>query len=194
VSTFRTVYGSHPLHLLTLVAGFALFAYVIVTLGVPALWNTRTWWQSIVVWFAAAVIVHDLVLFPLYALADRTLALSQRIAAPVPILNYLRVPLLGSALTFAVFAPGILRQGAPAYAAATGQTQDPYLGRWLLLVAAMFALSAAAYAVRLVRTRRSATAPPTSRAPDARPDASPSSPTPPHRPAPPHSPPPPTPT
>jgi hypothetical protein len=192
--TFRAVYGSHPLHLLTLIAGFALCGYVVATLGVAALWNPRTWWQSIVVWFAAAVLLHDLVLYPLYALVDRTLTLSQRIPVPVPLLNHLRVPLLGSALTFAVFYPGILRQGAPTYAAATGQTQDPYLGRWLLLVAAMFALSAAAYAVRLVRVRRAATAPPTSRAPDARPDADLSSPTPPLRPASPHSPPPPTPT
>ncbi|WP_157546311.1 hypothetical protein [Mycobacterium sp. IS-1742] len=190
---FRTVYGSHPLHLLTLIAGFALFGYTVATIGLAALWNPRTWWQSIVVWFAAAVILHDLVLFPLYALVDRILTLSQRISAPVPALNHLRVPALGAALTFVVFSPGILRQGAPAYTAATGQTQEPYLGRWLLLVAAMFALSAAAYAVRLGRTRR-ATARPTSRAPGARPDAGPSSSTPPPRPAQPHSPPPPTPT
>ena len=71
---FRTVYGSHPLHLLVLIAGFALFGAVIATLGVSALWNPTTWWQSIAVWFAAAVIVHDLVLFPVYALADRVLA------------------------------------------------------------------------------------------------------------------------
>jgi hypothetical protein len=191
---FRAVYGSHPLHLLTLSAGFALFGYAVATLGVAALWNPRTWWQSIVVWFAAAVILHDLVLFPLYALVDRILSLSQRLPVPVPVLNHLRVPALGAALTFAVFSPGILRQGAPAYAAATGQTQAPYLGRWLLLVAAMFALSAATYAVRLATCRRSATAPPTSLAPDARRDADPSSPTPPLRPAQPRNPPPPTPT
>lgn len=191
---FRTVYGSHPLHLLTLIAGFALLGYAVATVGVAALWNPRTWWQSIVVWFAAAVILHDLVLFPLYALVDRILVLSQRIPAPVPVLNHLRVPLLGAALTFAVFSPGILRQGAPAYTAATGQTQEPYLGRWLLLVAAMFAVSAAAYAVRLASTRRSATAPPASRAPDGRRDADPSSPTPLLPPAQQRNPPPPTPT
>lgn len=161
MTTFRRIYGSHPLHLLTLLAGLALFGYTVVTLGFPALWNSRTWWQSIVVWFAAAVIVHDLVLFPLYALADRILALSQHLSAPVPPLNYLRMPALGSALTFAVFSPGILEQGAPAYTAATGLTQQPYLGRWLLLVAAMFAVSAAVYAAQSVRARRSPTARPT---------------------------------
>lgn len=157
MTTFRGIYGSHPLHLLTLFAGLALFGYTVVTLGFPALWNARTWWQSILVWFPAAVIVHDLVLFPLYALADRFLALTQHLSAPVSPLNYLRVPALGSALTFAVFSPGILEQGAPTYTAATGLTQQPYLGRWLLLVAAMFAVSAAAYAVQTVRTRRGPT-------------------------------------
>ncbi|MCV7416640.1 hypothetical protein [Mycolicibacterium litorale] len=143
-----------------MIAGFALCGYVITTLGPAALWNPRTWWQSIVVWFAAAVVVHDLVLYPLYTLADRILGLSRRIPVRVPLLNHLRVPALATALTFVVFAPGILRQGAPTYTAATGLTQEPFLGRWLLLVAAMFATSAAVYAVRLARARRSATAPP----------------------------------
>lgn len=194
MAVFRRVYGAHPLHLLTLIAGFALFGYAIVTLGFSALWNPRTWWQSIAVWFAAAVVAHDLVLFPLYALTDRILMLSQRIPTPVPVLNHLRVPLLGAALTFVVFSPGILQQGAPAYTAATGLTQEPYLGRWLLLVAAMFTLSAALYAVRLGRPRQSATVSPASRVSDARRDADPSSPTPPPPPARPHNPPPPTPT
>lgn len=191
---FRRVYGSPPLHLLTVVAGFALLGYVITTMGVSALWNPGTWWQSIVVWFAAAVIGHDLVLYPLYALTDRILALSQRIAVPVPLLNHLRVPALGAALTFLVFAPGILRQGGPTFTAATGLTQEPFLGRWLLLVAAMFAVSAAVYAIRLARTPRPATAPPTSRAPAARPDAAPSSPGRPPEPTRAHSRPPPKPS
>lgn len=145
---FRRLYGSHPLHLLTLIAGFALAGYVIATVGPAALWNTRTWWQSILVWFAAAVVVHDLLLFPAYALVDRLLSSTRRIAVPVPVLNYVRVPALASALTFIVFLPGIIEQGAPAYVAATGQTQEPFLGRWLALTAALFAVSAVVYAAR----------------------------------------------
>ena len=72
-TSFRRIYGSHPLHLLTLVAGFALVGYVVATIKPAALWNPHTWWQSIIVWFAAAIIAHDLVLFPVYALADRLL-------------------------------------------------------------------------------------------------------------------------
>ena len=159
LTRFRTVYGSHPLHLLTLIAGLALFGYVLATIKPATLWNPNTWWQSIVVWFAAAVIAHDLVLFPVYAVVDRILLAGSRIRPPrnetsVPMLNYLRVPALGAGLTLLMFLPGIIEQGAPTYAAATGQTQEPFLGRWLLLTAAMFATSAALYAVRLVLARR----------------------------------------
>ncbi len=154
LTRFRGVYGSHPLHLLTLIAGFALFGYVLATIGPQALWNPHTWWQSIAVWFAAAIIAHDLVLFPIYALVDRMLLLSWRIPMPVRALNYIRVPALASALTLLVFLPGIIEQGAPTYQAATGQTQEPFLGRWLLLTAALFTISAVAYATRLALARR----------------------------------------
>jgi len=155
---FRAVYGSHPLHLLTLVAGFALFGYVIATIKPTTLWNTNVWWQSILVWFAAAIIAHDLVLFPIYALIDRILVAGSRLRprakASVSALNYVRIPAMGAALTLLVFLPGIIEQGAPAYTAATGQTQEPFLGRWLMLTAAMFAVSAVLYGVRLAAARR----------------------------------------
>jgi hypothetical protein len=160
VARFRAVYGSHPLHLLTLIAGFALLGYVLTTIKPVTLWNTHTWWQSIIVWFAAAIIAHDLILFPVYALLDRILLTTTRepahsgSAAKVPVLNYVRVPAMGAGLTLLVFLPGIIKQGAPTYVAATGQTQDPYLGRWLMFTAAMFAVSAACYGVRLLLAQR----------------------------------------
>lgn len=160
---FRAVYGSNALHLLTLIAGFALFGYVLATVKPVTLWNPNVWWRSILVWFAAAIIAHDLVLFPIYALVDRILVAGSHIRphhhAAVPVLNYVRVPALGAALTLLVFLPGIIEQGGPAYTAATGQTQEPFLGRWLLLTAAMFATSAVLYVVRLALARR-ATRPP----------------------------------
>jgi hypothetical protein len=159
LARFREVYGSHPLHLLTLIAGFALFGYVLATIKPVTLWNPNTWWQSIAVWFAVAIIAHDLVLFPLYALADRILLSdshlrSRRGDARVPLLNYVRVPALASGLSLLVFLPGIIEQGAPTYLAATGQTQEPFLGRWLLLTAAVFAISAGVYAIRLMLARK----------------------------------------
>jgi hypothetical protein len=161
---FRAVYGSNPWHLLTLIAGFAFFGYVLATIKPVTLWNPNTWWQSILVWFAAAIIAHDLVLFPIYAALDRVLYAGSRFRRPqrvssVPVLNYLRVPALGAGLTLLVFLPGIIKQGAPTYVTATGQTQDPFLGRWLLLTAAMFAISAVLYGIRLATTRRAGAEP-----------------------------------
>ena len=152
-TAFHDVYGSYPLHLLTMAAGFALLGYVVATVKPMTLWNPHSWWQSIAVWFAAAVIAHDLVLFPIYALAARILwarAGRRRVRRlPVSVRNYLRIPALGSGLTLLVFLPGIIGQGASTYLAATGQTQQPFLGRWLLLTAAMFATSATVYLLRL---------------------------------------------
>ncbi|GAB7067015.1 hypothetical protein H7J06_20855 [Mycobacterium hodleri] len=158
MTVFRRLYGDHVLHLLVLLAALALGAYTISVLGVDQLFNPRVWWQSIAVWFAVAVIGHDLILFPLYALAERLLPKARRPADPattrrVPIVNYLRMPTLATALTFAMFLPGIVEQGAFTYTAATGLTQEPYLARWLLLVAGFYLVSAACYLVRSVTTR-----------------------------------------
>lgn len=152
---FARLYGSRPLHLLTLIAGFALLGYVVATVKPGALWNPHVWWQSIIVWFAAAIVAHDLVLFPVYALADGLLSRGVARLPPVrvPVLNHIRVPALGAGLTLLVFLPGIIEQGGPTYTAATGQTQDPFLGRWLLLTAVLFGVSAAIYAIRLAMAR-----------------------------------------
>ena len=160
ITRFTAFYGDNQLHLLGTVAAWALAGYVVTVLGPQALWNPFVWWQSIAVWFLAAIIAHDLVLFPLYALADRsvTAALaavrgrrkvpSPRIPRASP-LNYLRVPTLAAGLSLLLFFPGIIQQGQLSYVAATGQDQQPFFGRWLLLVAAVYGLSALAYAARL---------------------------------------------
>lgn len=148
----RGFYGEHPLHLLVLAACFAL-AGVAATHVV-----TDRLWPLMLIWFLAAVVAHDFVLFPVYALVDISatsvlgaLRRHRRHGGPsrVPVLNYLRIPTLGAALTFVLFLPGIIQQGAVTYHAATGQTQAPYLARWLLLIAVMYAVSAVVYAIRL---------------------------------------------
>ncbi len=164
LARFTAFYGSNPLHLMGTIAALALAGYVVTVLGPQALWNHRVWWQSIGVWFVAAVIAHDLILFPLYALADRSLggalaAVRGRCARPAPRvspLNYLRVPTLATGLSLLLFFPGIIQQGQSSYFAATGQNQQPFYGRWLLLVAALYGLSALTYAVRLGVTGRRA--------------------------------------
>ena len=78
---FWRLYGAHPVHLVVLVAALALTAHTISVLGVDALFNPTVWWQSIVVWFAVAIIAYDLILFPLYALGDRLLPAARRTTA-----------------------------------------------------------------------------------------------------------------
>jgi hypothetical protein len=159
---FRRIYGANPLHLLVLVACFALVGYVISLLGTEQLWNPNVWWQSIGVWFVGAIVLHDMVLFPVYALADRSLGAGWRAVtgrAPkgtpvVPPVNYIRVPVMATALLFLLFFPGIIRQGKNSYLRATGLTQQPFLDRWLLLTAAFFGVSALLYGVRTVMVRR----------------------------------------
>ena len=60
-------YGASPLHLLTMVGSFALAGYAAVQLLPLDVFG-------IALWFAGAVIGHDLLLMPLYTLADRSAA------------------------------------------------------------------------------------------------------------------------
>jgi hypothetical protein len=159
---FTRMYGAHPLHLLALLTCFAFVGYVINTVGVHELWSGHTWWQTILVWFVGAIVLHDLLLFPLYTVAHHSLGAGWRAVkgrlpathARVASINYIRTPLLASALLFAVYVPGIIEQGGSTYRRATGLTQQPFLGRYLLLIAALFAISAVAYAIRTWRTIR----------------------------------------
>lgn len=116
------------------------------------------------VWFVAAVVAHDLILYPLAAAVDRVLVVVAGIGGRLrpavrrAIVNHVRVPTLGTALLFLVYLPGILRLGDGAFTRATGLTQEPYLRRWLLVSAAMFAASGLLAAARLTlhRARRRA--------------------------------------
>lgn len=160
-AVFRRLYGERLLHLIILLAALALTAYAISVLGVDALYNPKVWWQSIGVWFAVAVIGHDLVLFPLYALADRLLPRRRprRDADAddprrVPPTNYVRMPTMAAGLTFLLFFPGIIEQGAATYRNATGLTQEPFLNRWLLLIAAFYSVSALCYVGKSVLLHR----------------------------------------
>jgi hypothetical protein len=143
----RHFYGAGPGHLLAMLLCLALaVAAAAIVAGNPT-------WPVMLVWFLAAVALHDLVLFPLYSAADRVCTAAARRARGVPVINYVRIPLLGAGLTFLMFLPGIIGQGEPALRVASGLDQSPYLGRWLLLVAAMVLVSALAYGVRVLATR-----------------------------------------
>lgn len=129
----RRVYGSTPLHLAGHLAVFALTAYAVVqifTLGAP--------WQ-VVVWLVAAVLFHDAVLWPLYSAGAGLLG------------NHIRIPLGLSLLLALVFAGTVTGKGANAFRNASGVEYDGYLTRWLVVSAALFAVSAVIF---LARRRR----------------------------------------
>jgi hypothetical protein len=130
IARFARFYGARPLHAVAVLGCLALAGHAALQTEV------NPGWTRMAIWFAAALIGHDLLLFPLYAATDRLLVVSFGSGV-----NHVRVPLLGCALTFALFFPGIVGQGAPEYRAATGLDQSPYLSRWLLLCAALFAVS-----------------------------------------------------
>ncbi|GAA3507497.1 hypothetical protein [Streptomyces showdoensis] len=146
-TAFRRRYGASPLHLLLLLASFALACYA----GVRLLKGDSL---AVAAWFAGAALLHDLVLLPLYAYADLALqrALGRRPAdrptRPRPGINHIRVPAFVSGVLLLVYWPLILRQVGH-YSASTGLPADVFLGRWLLITACLFAASAAVCAARL---------------------------------------------
>jgi len=91
---------------------------------------------GIAVWLVGAVLVHDLLVLPLYSGLDR----AARGAVRGPNVNYLRIPAALSLLMLIVFWGVIGRRG------------DGYALRWLLVTAALFTGSALLYRAR----RRSA--------------------------------------
>ena len=149
MTLFKRVYGSNPLHLLAFIASFALAGY-----ASTALFHRET--IRVAVWFVAAAIGHDLILLPLYGLANLSVTRIWR-AAPrlgsVPWLNYVRFPAAISLLLLLIFIPEITRRRTAQFAN-SGLTNHEYLSHWLLVTGILFALSAVGYAVRLRQTSR----------------------------------------
>jgi hypothetical protein len=148
-------YGANPLHLLALLGCFALAGYAAVRL-------VQSHPLAVAIWFTAAVVGHDLLLVPLYSLADRSAMAVIRHRAPrlpaIPWINYVRVPAALSALLLLIWLPLILRLHTN-YHASTTLSPNPYLWHWLAVTGALFLLSAAAFALRLRGRPRSAAPP-----------------------------------
>ncbi|GHB56643.1 lipoprotein [Streptomyces cirratus] len=136
-TAFRRRYGASPLHLLLVLASFALTAYA----GTRLLKGDAV---GVALWFVGAALLHDLVLLPLYSVLDRG---AQLPGAPWPSVNYVRVPAFVSGLLLLVWWPLVLRRVGH-YTATTGLPAGGFLGRWLLITAALFAASAATLLVR----------------------------------------------
>jgi hypothetical protein len=146
---FLRWYGAGPLHLLTMIACLALAGYATAEL-LPGNY------VAIPVWLAAAAIGHDLILVPLYTLADRSAiaVFKHRRSSPtaVPWINYLRIPAALSGMLLLIWFPLIFRLPTR-FPATTTLSLDPYLWHWLAVTGALFLLSAIMFALRL-RARR----------------------------------------
>lgn len=134
----RARYGAGPAHLLATVASLAIAGAAVVG------WTQRPRdLTNVLIWFGAAIVLHDLVLLPVYSLLDRVTVgrLPMRMAA------YVRVPALVSALVLAAVFPTVLGFGAHQEHNASGIVEHGYLAHWLLLTGVLFALSGFAYAL-----------------------------------------------
>jgi hypothetical protein len=134
-----------PLQILLLACTFALTAYA----GLRLLDGD---WFGVALWIVGAALLHDLVLLPLYAAADRVLVRTAgtrrtRVA-------YVRVPAALSLLLLLVWFPLISGQVTDRYEGATGLSADRFLPRWLLLTAVLFGVSALLFTARVYRERR----------------------------------------
>ena len=144
----RRHYGAGPGQLVALLLSFVLAGYAVSRLldDLPVL-------LRIGVWFVGAALVWDLLLGPALAAVDRALRPLSRLG-PVPVLNYVRVPLLVSGLLLLVWAPLVLQRSAPTFMRKSGLSADPYLERWLAVSAVLILGSALAYGVAVLRARR----------------------------------------
>lgn len=140
----RRLYGEGPLHLILLAATFCLAGYA----GVRLLDGDTV---GVLLWLAGAAVLHDLVLLPVYAGADR--ALRATLGPRTALVNSVRVPAFLSGLLLLIWFPLIARRTEQRYEAAAGTTPDVYFGNWLLITGVLFALSALWLLVRALRSR-----------------------------------------
>jgi hypothetical protein len=155
----RNLYGASPLHLLAVVASFAIAGYAFLRIVEnPSALGT-------LIWFGGAAIAHDLIAFPLYTalnlIASRPLAGrhgEREAERRVPVINHIRIPAYLCLLALLLFFPLILGLDSANYEKDTGVSGDVFLTRWLGLCAGLFLGSAVLYALRLRRAGRDADA------------------------------------
>ncbi|MCS0605401.1 hypothetical protein NX794_29975 [Streptomyces sp. LP11] len=136
-----------PLQLLLLGCSFALAAYAGARLFADG-------WLSVTAWIVGAALLHDLMLLPLYALADRAVVRGLGAAGRRRLTPYVRVPAALSGLLLLVWFPLISGATAERYRSATGLSPDGFALRWLLITAVLFGGSALLLALRARRAAK----------------------------------------
>jgi hypothetical protein len=143
----RRLYGTSPLHLLAHLALLPLCLWALVEVFSVSSSKAA---MGIATWLVAAVILHDLVVLPLYSGLDR----GARLALRGPAINYVRIPAALSLLMLVVFWGTIAGRGDGTYRAVSGRSYEGYATRWLLVTGALFTASAVVYLVRRGSARR----------------------------------------
>ncbi len=143
----RPIPWGSPWQLLLLACSFTLAAYA----GVRLLADD---WFGVALWIVGAAVLHDLVLLPLYAAADRALVRGLDTAGRRAWTMYVRVPAALSGLLLLVWFPLISGMVDRRYRSATGLSPDGFLARWLLITAVLFGGSALLLALRLRSARK----------------------------------------
>ncbi|MDR6974096.1 hypothetical protein J2X68_000774 [Streptomyces sp. 3330] len=142
----RPVIGS-PFQILVLACSFALAAYA----GVRLLADN---WFGVALWWVGAAVLHDLVLLPLYAAADRAVVQGLGATGHRRWAMYVRVPASLCGLLLLVWFPLISGRVEVRYRSATGRSADGFLAHWLLITAVLFGGSALLLALRLRRATK----------------------------------------
>ncbi len=148
-SAFSRRYGASPGHLVALTVGTAVSLY-----SITRITSLQTLLE-LVLWFGGLLLLHDLVLFPLYAGTDRALqsvVRGGRSTAVPAWLNYVRIPVALSAVLLLASLPLVLRL-SPGYERSANRSDDPYLWHWLLLTGVIGAGSAVIYVLRHRQSR-----------------------------------------
>jgi hypothetical protein len=160
---FRSLYGAGPVNLVVILLSFAIAGAAV-----------EGWFQrprdveTVIEWFVAAILLHDLVAVPLYTLLDRIAfgwlrrrpgggsgggARRRTVLGAVNSTPYLRIPAILSGLLLIVFFPVVFGLGSQSELDASGIAESGYLARWLIASGVMFGLSGVVWGVAVGRTR-----------------------------------------
>lgn len=152
ISVWRRVYGESPLHLLGQLVALVIAVYAFTQAVEVGSTDTK----SLLIWFLAGAVLHDLLFVPIYLGLDLVARRGARDHAQrrVRAINHIRVPVAISGVMFLTSFPLIIGRGEPNFVRGAGEQPPDYLGHWLLVTAVAFSISALAYAVRLGRDAR----------------------------------------
>jgi hypothetical protein len=144
MSAFRRRYGASPLHLLGHVAAIAAAVFAVAQVLDPRFSHPVNYFA----WLLLGAALHDLLLLPLYSVLDA----GARLLVGERAVNYVRFPVVVSAVLFLVYFPLIVGNGRENYVRASGHAPPDYLGRWLAITAGLLVVSALLAVVRRGRS------------------------------------------